>query len=127
MDTIRAFLASKLKEFRKAANMNVDQVGELIGRSGKTVSAWEVGRGQPDADQLIALCNLYKVKISDFYPPDFSMEELAPLKTNEEILIGFYRNADDEGQRQIIDNAEFVAARHPRDKGDVEEPGELRA
>lgn len=67
MDSVRMQIASKLKRFRKEAGLNVDQVGATLGKSGKTISAWEVGRGQPDGDQLIALCRLFGKRISDFY------------------------------------------------------------
>lgn len=67
MDSVRAQIAAKLKELRKSAGMNVDQVGAALGKSGKTISAWEVGRGQPDGDQLIALCRLFNAHISDFF------------------------------------------------------------
>lgn len=66
-DIVRRFLARKLKELRKSKDLNVDQVGEAVGKSGKTISAWEVGRGQPDADELLKLCLLFDAKISDFY------------------------------------------------------------
>ncbi len=67
MEEIRQVMASKLKEFRKNAGMNVEQVGQLINKSGKTISAWEVGRGQPNADELITLCKAFGARISDFY------------------------------------------------------------
>lgn len=50
MDTIRDKIANNIKRFRLSSGMNVDEVGAYVGKSGKTVSAWEVGRGQPDAD-----------------------------------------------------------------------------
>lgn len=67
MTSARMYMASKLKEFRKARDLTVDEVGEAVGKSGKTVSAWEVGRGQPEADILVLLCKLYNVQIDDFY------------------------------------------------------------
>lgn len=81
MDSVRAHMAAKLKEFRKNSGMNVDQVGEHLGKSGKTISAWEVGRGQPDADELIELCKLYKVLISDFFLPKY---EYAVVKFDDD-------------------------------------------
>lgn len=65
--TVREILAHNLKIFRKRCGYSVDQVGAAVGKSGKTISAWETGRGQPDADKLIELCKLFGVSISDFY------------------------------------------------------------
>lgn len=62
-------MASTLKDCRKRLGMSVDDVGVAIGKSPKTVSAWEVGRGQPDADTLVSLASLYGVSVSSFYQP----------------------------------------------------------
>ena len=70
MDTIRQNIASGLRRARKAAGLSVNEVGASIGKSGKTISAWEVGRGQPDGDELINLCRILGVPLSDFYGVD---------------------------------------------------------
>ena len=57
----REFIAQKLKELRKKSGLTADEVGKLINKSGKTVNAWENNHGQPDAEILIALCDIYKV------------------------------------------------------------------
>lgn len=70
--SVRENIAAGLKAARKRAGYNVDQVGSTIGKSGKTISAWEVGRGQPDGDELIALCKFLDVKLSDLYGSEYS-------------------------------------------------------
>ena len=67
MGEIRDNIAKGLKDARKKKGMNVDEVGRAIGKSGKTISAWEVGRGQPDGDELVNLCKLFEVPLSQFY------------------------------------------------------------
>lgn len=67
MDEVRKQIASNLKKFRKERELSVDDVGKAVGKSGKTVSAWEVGRGQPNADEMVELCRYFVVDISDFY------------------------------------------------------------
>ena len=76
MDTIRRNIADGLKKSRKAAGLTVDQVGEHVGKSGKTISAWEVGRGQPNGDELIALCKLLGVTLRDFYGADAILPDI---------------------------------------------------
>lgn len=85
---IRRHLAKKLKLLRKAKNLNVDQVGAAIGKSGKTISAWEVGRGEPDADELIKLCKLFDAKIKDFYdaPVAYEYHVIDLDETNKEFI-----------------------------------------
>ncbi len=65
---VRDTLAKKLKYYRELNKMTVYEVGTAVGKSGKTISAWEVGRGQPDADMLITLCKLYHINsIADLF------------------------------------------------------------
>ena len=64
---IRSIMARQLKAFRAKSGKSAKEVGEAVGKSEKTIYAWEVGRGQPDADELIALCRIYGANISDFY------------------------------------------------------------
>lgn len=57
----REFIAMKLRELRIRQGLTADEVGRKIGKSGKTVNAWEHNHGQPDAETLIALCDIYEV------------------------------------------------------------------
>lgn len=77
MGAAKKQIAAKLKEFRKNAGMNVDEVGDILGKSGKTISAWEVGRGQPDGDELVVLCDLFNVHISDFFGASVNTSDAA--------------------------------------------------
>lgn len=66
----------------------------MIGKSGKTVNAWENNRGQPDAEILIQLCDIYHV---DNILKEFSNNnpDLIVLSEHEEKLIIAYRNNED--------------------------------
>ena len=86
----REYIAKTLKRLRQQSNLTVYQVGELVGRDGKTVSAWENNRGQPDADILIKLCDIYNVEnILD----EFREDRAAELQDEEDIhtLIDKYK------------------------------------
>lgn len=96
--TVRTNIAAGLKSARKAAGMSVEEVGKALGKSGKTISAWEVGRGQPDGDELIVLCKLLGAHLRDFYGEEYDdvvsnrcvFDDLAD---DEQELIHLYRNA----------------------------------
>lgn len=92
-DLIRYHLAQMLKKFREDSGLTTADVGEAVGRSSKTVSAWENGRGQPDADMLLRLCHLYKIdSINVFYGID---DPSITLSRNEQALILAYRSHPD--------------------------------
>lgn len=104
MESMRAQIASNIRRFRTDCGMNVDEVGIAVGKSGKTISAWEVGRGQPDADAMIALCRLFSVDISDFYGREQTTEEQP-----ERDLVERYRSLTGEGKRVLSAIAETLS------------------
>lgn len=77
MSKVHFIIAAKLKELRKRSGLNVNQVGEYLNKSGKTISAWEVGRGEPDGDELMALCRLFNAHITDFYGESIHVDDTA--------------------------------------------------
>lgn len=98
--TTREYMAERLHEFRIANGLSVDEVGAKIGKSGKTISAWEVGRGQPDADKLVELCGIYGKRIADFYSDEVSQG--VTLTTDETDLLDAYRSLNYDGQKVAI-------------------------
>lgn len=67
MASLQKHIADKLREFRTEGKYSVDVVGEVVGKSGKTISAWEVYNGQPKADDIVSLAKFFGKSASDFY------------------------------------------------------------
>lgn len=118
---IRFTLAERLKRYREDANLTIYEVGDKIGKSGKTVSAWECGRGQPDADMLLTLCHLYGINsIAELYG-----EEGNPpaLESDEAQLLEDYRNAEEPIRQaaavMLHDSAERNRAEKQKKDGSV--------
>ncbi len=88
----KAELAERLKVARRKSGLTIYEVGEKVGKSGKTVSAWECGRAQPDADMLLTLCTMYGVRIADIYG------EKDDWTDEEKKLIDAYRRLTAEGK-----------------------------
>lgn len=104
---VRMTLATKLKEFRTRAGLTINDVGDKIGKSGKTVSAWECGRGQPDADMLLVLCELYGVSsIAEFYGETQPALSLSP---DEMQLLAAYRVLNQQGKEYILQTLDMAA------------------
>lgn len=97
--SVRDYMAAKLRKSRNDKGLSVEEVGRAVGKSGKTISAWEVGRGQPDADLLVELCKLYSVDISDFYPEPSGTTS---LNDDEMRLIQAYRSLDDSQRHTVL-------------------------
>lgn len=100
----RESIAKVLKRLREQSGLTADQVGGMVGKSGKTVNAWENNRGQPDAEILMQLCSIYNVE-----------DILAEFRDESSNTIDFsLQNAktpDHEGQVSAIGNTIRLAGR----------------
>ena len=107
--SVKVNIAENLRAFRKKAGLSADEVGKCVGKSGKTIYAWESGRGEPDGEELILLCKLFGVKFSDFYGNEYkyafvSLDEKSKdtLSDDESELVDLYRLLPRKGQHAII-------------------------
>lgn len=97
----KEYIASVLKRLRAESGLTADEVGTLVGKSGKTVNGWENGRSQPDAELLLQLCDIYKVdNILDTFIE--YRKNIKPLVVRDTVLtaheldvITAYRNNED--------------------------------
>lgn len=107
---IRKQLAGKLHLFRQRAGLTAKEVGDKIGKSDKTVSGWEHGRGQPDADMLFLLCEIYGVEnISEFYT-NVAEQSASPISQDEEELLAIYRNLNKEARATLLGTARVFSS-----------------
>lgn len=95
----KEYIAKTLKRLRESVGLTADQVGEIIGKSGKTVNAWENGRGQPDAEILIKLCGVYKVDnlLAEFDTTN-TISKIKNFSAEEISIIKKYRDLDPRGR-----------------------------
>lgn len=98
----RESIAKALKRLREQSNLTADQVGLLVGKSGKTVNAWENNRGQPDAEILMQLCDIYNVDdILAEFRDDIRAIDTNAFTTEEKKHIKKYRLLDQHGQKAV--------------------------
>lgn len=86
----REAIAKALRRLRRQSGLTANEVGALIGKSGKTVNAWENNRGQPDADMLMSLCDAYNVKdiLAEFREGD---RDVFAVSAHEKEVVMAYR------------------------------------
>ena len=72
---MRADIAKRLYEYRKAAGLSQEQVANKIDVSRQAVSKWECGESSPDTDNLIALATLYEVTVDELLFADPESEK----------------------------------------------------
>jgi transcriptional regulator with XRE-family HTH domain len=103
----REYIANVLKRLRKAKGYTADQVGELIGKSGKTVNAWENNHGQPDAEMLMMLCDIYEVKdILNEFRETPNTKTPPPLTAEENRLLNAFSKLNQNGKQEAVNRVE---------------------
>ena len=110
----REYIASVLKRLREASGLTADQVGELVGKSGKTVNAWENNRGQPDAEILMLLCEIYGVEdVLATFKEGYKTKK-APAQGESDIrksrLIHNYDQLNELGQDTLVTYSDDIAS-----------------
>lgn len=90
---LQKIIPSKLKEYRNLAGLSLRDVGLLLDMSASMVSLWEQGKNDPSYEQLIKLCQIYKIELADLTSIKKAESKLSP---HELVLIENYRKADKE-------------------------------
>ena len=110
----REYIAQKLKELRQKKGLTADEVGKQIGKSGKTVNAWENNRGQPDAEILMLLCEIYGVEdVLATFKEGYKTKK-APAQGESDIrksrLIHNYNQLNELGQDTLVTYSDDIAS-----------------
>ena len=87
-------IAASLKRLRLKSGLTADEVGNIIGKNGKTVNGWENARSLPDVEIFLRLCDLYKVEdiMTEFGETSFCNSDYAlVLNQHEKNLLIAYR------------------------------------
>ena len=94
LDLERRRLASRIREYRKAADLSQKELADKIGRAQTVVSSWEVGTGIPDANQLPAIAKALGVSIADICgSPD--------INSSDKELLDAFHQADKITQNNV--------------------------
>lgn len=116
------YISNALKRLRERTGMKADDVGKIIGKSGKTVNAWENGRGQPDAETLIKLSVIYKVEnlLSEFdelNELNRLMSDKYILNDDEKFVVDSMRTLNDTGIEYVVKQLRFAVEQPDYKKG----------
>lgn len=66
---VDGFQGQRLNQLRMAQNLTLAELGEQLGRSSSTVSAWEKGTQLPEAESFERLCHVFQVSRMWFLKP----------------------------------------------------------
>ncbi|MFV0511945.1 MAG: helix-turn-helix domain-containing protein [Shewanella algae] len=82
---VEGFQGLRLKQLRAAHSLTLSELGEQIGRSSSTLSAWEKGSQLPEAESFGRLCQVFGVSRQWFLKP-------LPQVTAKDVRPYFFRS-----------------------------------
>ena len=63
-------LGNKIKEYRKARSLSIQDLGDMIGKSKTTVNRYETGEIIPDIITVMEICNTLGIDLNDICDKD---------------------------------------------------------
>lgn len=95
----------KLRQARKSCHMTQKELAEAVGAKHNSVSNWEKGQNQPDAETIRRLCRALGVEGNYFFSDNF--QDPSPL---EFALYGEVRQLTEEDKQDVLDFIRFKRA-----------------
>lgn len=80
-------MGEKILNMRKARGWNQEELAERIGVTRQAVSRWESDSAKPDADKIIAICDLFGVSADYLLRDQYSGEGGAALLQTQETAV----------------------------------------
>ncbi len=115
-----------IKNSRLAAGLTQVQVAETLGRPQNTISAWEMGRAQPDANTLFELFQVLGRSVDEAFGFSSSNKKAPPYSSEAMHLLELYRDLNNEGQEKLLDYADDLVASGKYIKSDALELGKTK-
>lgn len=101
MGQIMNYFSNNLRYLRKLNGLTQDELAIVLGKSRKTISAWELGTRSPIVNDLVLVSNHFKVDIVDLFDKDLAVAGIAP-DSSESDLLSLYRSLNAEQKSAIL-------------------------
>ncbi|WP_370821270.1 LexA family protein [Acidaminococcus massiliensis] len=67
-DSVKNYVADKIKFYRKMAGLTQKELGEKIGVKHNTISSYESGKNEPEQDMLFKIAAALDISINELFP-----------------------------------------------------------
>ncbi len=62
----KVYIGKRIKILRETENLDKRKLGALLRVSAKTISLWESGKNIPSLQNMVNICNLFRVSLDSF-------------------------------------------------------------
>jgi len=118
-------IGRQIIKYRKDNKWTQTQLGEKLGTTKSTVANYESGYRSPKHPTLVALANVFKVSIDNFYPTVETSISTQALTKNEQALLNNYNQLNETGKQKASDCVEDLTGNRKYLKNNAKERVEL--
>ena len=109
------YFGVRLKYLRMQDNLTQSELGNALEIAKSTISMYESGKREPDFETIEKFADYFNVDMATFFPSGEIEKTAAPkvdgLSPKENELLALYRGVNPDGQRYILQQAEFANSR----------------
>ena len=101
----------KLRIARKNKKLTQKELASTIGAKHNSISNWENDQNKPDPDTIQSLCWILDVTPNYFFSNEISVlnqQNTDNHSENKHPLLQIYNNLNAEGQKNLMDYAEYI-------------------
>lgn len=109
------YFGVRLKYLRMQDNLTQTELGNALEIAKSTISMYESGKREPDFETIEKFADYFNVDMATFFPSGEIEKTADPkadgLSPKENELLTLYRGVNPDGQRYILQQAEFANSR----------------
>ena len=105
--------STNLRYLRKKYNMTQEYLADKLGyKSFTTIQKWESGISEPSISTVRTIADMFNVTMNQLINEDIAEPPEAPagIAGDEQVLLGFYRELNDEGKEKLVDYADDLCS-----------------
>ena len=107
-------IGENIRKLRESAGMSQEQLAAAIGKTRSAVSQYESGKIVPRMGVVEDIAHIFRVSKSAIL--EETSKDNEALSSIESELLALFRSMDTSGRERLMEQAEFLAARHPLNK-----------
>lgn len=109
------YFGVRLKYLRMQDKLTQTELGNALEIAKSTISMYESGKREPDFETIEKFADYFNVDMATFFPSGEIEKTADPkadgLSPKENELLALYRGVNPDGQRYILQQAEFANSR----------------
>jgi len=110
-------LAESIRYHRMKMGLYQADLGRALGVTAQAISKWEMGKAEPDSENLMKLCEMFEISVDELLGRRTAQEQASMdgLMLDEKRIIDQYRRLTDEGKAKAFEYLLLLQHQYRRD------------